>query len=204
MFANRVKPQTDHRISPDHYENLAQQISDLRGIQMKSRHEVLGTRYRENPDAAVIRDRARTNSGTVPADHPVHTELTFGHGQPVSLPVGIHQAVGGECDFPNPGDILCGAIAACLDSTLRIMANRVGVKLKSLSVEVSGRVDVRGTLRVARDVPVGFQAFDIVVDIVPRGFVPGKLIDKLLRAAEASCVVLQSLRQSPEIGVRRK
>jgi uncharacterized OsmC-like protein len=119
------------------------------------------------------------------------------------MPVGVHMAVGGDSDQPTPGDILCGAIAACLDSTLRIVANRVGVRLKTLSVHASGRVDVRGTLRVDKNVPVAFSHFDVTVDIKAAGFIPGKMLDKLLRAAEKSCIVIQTLKNGPEITVSR-
>jgi uncharacterized OsmC-like protein len=117
------------------------------------------------------------------------------------MPVGIHTAVGGECDYPNPGDILCGAIAACLDSTIRVVANRVGVRLKELSVEVNGMVDVRGTLRVDRKVPVGFQKFEIDVSIKAAGLVPKMILNKIVKGAESSCVVLQTLRNPPEISL---
>lgn len=71
---------------------------------------------------------------------------------------GIHRAVGGYHDAPNPGDILCAALASCLDSTIRIIADRLGITLTSLEVDVTAEVDVRGTLVVNRDIPVGFQA----------------------------------------------
>ena len=184
---------------PEFQENVAAR----RGLRMKSRHEPLNQQYRERPETATITDGAKTTSQSVPTDDPIHTEVSFGTHNPISLPVGIHQAVGGDCDFPNPGDVLCGAIAGCLDSTIRIMANRVGLKIKTLSVDVKAKVDVRGTLRVKRDVPVGFQAFDINVTLKPKGFVPGKMLDKLIRAAEEGCVVLQTLKNTPTIDINR-
>lgn len=185
------------------FPEFLERVAATRGISMKDRHEPLYARYKTEPDAAKIYDGAGTSCDTVPTDSPFYTEINFGRHNPISLPVGIHSAVGGESDFPNPGDILCGAIAGCLDSTIRIMASRVGVKLKKLKVDVTGHVDVRGTLRAEKNVPVGFQQFDIAVTIKPRGFVPGKMLDKLIRAAEYSCVVIQSLRDCPEINVYR-
>lgn len=60
-------------------------------------------------------------------------------------------------DAPNPGDMLCGALAACMDSTIRKVADHLGVTLTSLEVKVAAEVDVRGCLAVDRKVPVGFQ-----------------------------------------------
>jgi hypothetical protein len=37
---------------------------------------------------------------------------------------GTHTAVGGESDYPVPGELLCAAVASCLDSTIRTIANR--------------------------------------------------------------------------------
>ena len=201
MF-NAKKLRNNHESTLQHLPEFLEQATAIRGAQMKDRQEPLYARYKADPYTAMICDGARTSSDTVSADSPIYTEINFGVHNPISLPTGIHSAVGGESDFPNPGDILCGAIAGCLDSTIRIMANRVGVKLKKLKVEVNGHVDVRGTLRAERDVPVGFQRFDVAVTIKPRGFVPAKMLDKLVRAAEYSCVVIQSLRNCPEIDIQ--
>lgn len=172
-------------------------------VKMKDRQDPLCERYISEPDAAAVVDFAKTSSQEIAASSPLYSEVIFGKSNPVSVPVAVHVAVGGDGDYPVPGDILCGAIAACLDSTIRIIANRVGVRLKKLEVTVRGKVDVRGTLRVSDTVPVAFQSFDIEVAIKPAGFVPGKMLDKLLRAAEHSCVVLQSLRSRPVISVSR-
>jgi uncharacterized OsmC-like protein len=186
-----------------HYSGILERSQTNLTIKMKERQDPLCERYVNEPDAAAIVDFARTSSEKIAATIPLYTEISFGKHKPISIPVGVHPAVGGEGECPVPGDILCGAIAACLDSTIRIIANRVGVRLKKLEVTVRGSVDVRGTLRVDDSVPVAFQSFDIEVAMKPAGFVPGKMLDKLLRAAEYSCVVLQSLREMPAISVSR-
>ena len=55
----------------------------------------------------------------------------FGTGIPASQRIGIHTAVGGNCDFPNPGELLSAALAGCLDTTVRIIANRLGIPVIS-------------------------------------------------------------------------
>lgn len=70
---------------------------------------------------------------------------------------GIHRAVGGDHDYPNPGDLLSAALAACFDSTLRMVADHLGVRLQFVEVKVEVECDVRGCLMVERSVPVGFQ-----------------------------------------------
>lgn len=172
-------------------------------VNMKKRQQPLMDEYKQNPKHAVVLDYARTSSEWTAADNPLETSVLFDKSD-FTNPIGVHTAVGGESDNPTPGDVLCGAIACCLDSTIRIIANRFNLSLKTLSVEVTGKVDVRGTLRVDQEVPVAFQTFDVVVDIKPKGFIPAKFIDKLLAGAERSCIVIQSLRGNCDISVRRK
>ena len=57
----------------------------------------------------------------------------------VRVPVGVHRAVGGLHDAPTPGDLLCAALAACQDSTFRMIANLMNIELEDLTVDVTGR-----------------------------------------------------------------
>jgi hypothetical protein len=66
------------------------------------------------------------------------------------------------------------------------------------------RVDVRGTLRMDRSVPVGFQGADIRVRMSGAQGVTEAQLDMLIRAAEQSCVLLQTLRHPPEYCVKRE
>jgi uncharacterized OsmC-like protein len=172
-------------------------------VSMKERQLPLTDRYKLVDDAAIVIDSARTSSADVPASHPLQTVVTICDENPEKMPVGVHEKVGGDSDYPTPGDILCGAIAACLDSTIRVVCNRVNIKLKHLEVEVLGTVDVRGTLRVSRSVPVAFQKFDVTVTMKASALVPGKVLDKILKGAEHSCIVIQTVRQGAEVTVTR-
>lgn len=116
-----------------------------------------------------------------------------------TMPVGVHSALGGVHDAPTPGDILCAALAACQDSSVRMVANLLGVQLEFLEVSVSGDVDVRGTMMVDRTVPVGFQAMRCNVQMRVKAGTDPRLVGKLEAAAEQSCVVLQTLRAPPRI-----
>jgi uncharacterized OsmC-like protein len=117
----------------------------------------------------------------------------------VPLHFGIHSAVGGYHDAPNPGDMLCAALAACMDSTLRIIADHLGVTLTSLEVLVVADIDVRGTLLVDRKVPVGFQKMRSRIDIQAAEVTDPRLLEKLVAAAEYSCVNLQTLRSGVSV-----
>lgn len=150
--------------------------------------------YRKHPEEAMIQDGARTHQTRYGPSDPFHSDLEIGLGYGVTMPIGVHRALGGLHDFPNPGDVLCSALAACADSTIRQIAGQLDVEIKSLSVTVKGDVDVRGTLCVSQDVPVGFQQMRVSVELELAEGTPQRLATKLLQAAEYCCVVLQTLR----------
>ena len=156
------------------------------------RQEPLRQRYRVAPDEARITDRGEATGG-VTLD-PFHGVVVAGQGQEEGWRIGIHRAVGGFHDLPNPGDVLCAALAGCLDTTLRILAARLRIPLDGLTVVVTGDVDVRGTLAVSDDVAVGFQGLRCRVEIEAGDEVPAAAVRRLVAAAERACVVLQTLR----------
>ena len=164
---------------------------------VRAAQQPLRQQYVKDPGAAMVLDRARTTHPD-PND-PFHTVVEPMPGCGVSAPVGVHQALGGLHDAPTPGDILCAALAACADSTIRMVANLLGVELEHLEVSVGADVDVRGTMMVARDVPVGFQAMRCQVELRAKAGTSPALLGRLKAAAEHSCVVLQTLRQPPPV-----
>lgn len=155
--------------------------------------------YKETPTLAMVTDHART-CGADPAD-PFHSAVAPMDGCGVFIPVGVHRAVGGLHDAPTPGDLLCAALAACQDSAVRMVANRLGVEILSLQVRVSAQVDVRGTLGI-EDVPVGFQSMTCDIDLTVREGTPDKLLKSLQLAAQRCCVVQQTLYHPPPVTTR--
>lgn len=159
---------------------------------VKQRQDPLRDRYRMEPEEAWIVDGAGTVQGG--SDDPFHSTVAPGQGYGTLWRVGIHRAVGGYHDQPNPGDILCAALASCLDSTLRMIADRLEIPIAFLVVTARAEVDVRGTLLVDRDIAVGFQQMKCQVHLETADGVPPEKVKMLLMAAEHSCVVLETLR----------
>ena len=158
-----------------------------------SRQDPLRERYRTAPAEALITDCACT---LYDADRDAfHGQvMPGGHRREAVFDFGIHEAVGGYHDQANPGDLLCAALASCLDSTLRMIAERMEIEVQDLKVDVRAKVDVRGTLAVNRDVPVGFRSMHCGLFLQVAPGTPGRAVDRLLEATERSCVVLQTLR----------
>lgn len=177
-------------------------MTETTPVCMKQRQAPLRSQYVTDPGEAWITDSAATSCHEVDTAQAIHGQVTFGDGTPATLNTGIRRAIGGNSDLPNPGEILAAALATCLDSTIRIIANLMGVRLTHLEVRTDLKVDVRGTLMVNRTVPVGFQDVQVRITMSSEGASDAQL-DMLLKAAEKSCVVLQTLRDPPAIAVSR-
>src|SRR6266487_6017596 len=109
--------------------------------EVRDRQRPLRALYREQPTEAMSAKWARTSSATIAIGDPFHGEVEVGCGYGATFRYGLDRKVGGLHDLANPGDLLCATLAACLDSTIRMIADLLAVELEDLSVEVSGDVD---------------------------------------------------------------
>ena len=159
----------------------------------------LRRQYKAEPAAAMVTDHAVT-TGQPPQD-PFHNQVMPLPRTNVVVPVSIHSALGGPYDAPTSGDILCAALACCQDGTTRVVADLLGIAIESISVEVKGDVDVRGTLAVDPSVPVGFQAMRCTVRLRVTPGPSARLLDKLREQSERSCVIVQTLQHPPKVDV---
>ncbi len=100
------------------------------------------------------------------------------------------------------GDMLLEALVACAGVTLGAVATALGLELRDAKIRAEGDLDFRGTLGVAKEVPVGFDKirleFELATDASP------EQVATLLRLTERYCVVFQTLRQPPEIAVKHR
>ncbi|MGI9284363.1 MAG: OsmC family protein [Pseudomonadales bacterium] len=163
---------------------------------MFDRQAPLAELYSRDPKQAWVTDAACTSSDHVPVQDPLHGHVTAGGNE---IPIALHKAVGGDGDGPVPGDILCAALSTCFDSCIRVIANRLGIQLEKLAVTTTAEVDVRGTLCLDSAVPVGFQKMHVSVDLVAAPDTDANLLQALLQTSEACCVVMQTLRSTPDV-----
>jgi uncharacterized OsmC-like protein len=166
--------------------------------EVSQRQKRLNEVYKSNPSLAMITDSSEVTGANL--HDPFRSSVSISDDFQVPFKTGIHRAVGGDHDFPNPGDILCGALAICFETTLRMISNRLNIELSETRVKASARVDVRGTLMIDRSVPVGFQSMHLDVVVISQD--PNqKIMNILLRAAEESCIVYQTLKQGIPITI---
>ncbi len=162
------------------------------------RQAPLQARFVDHPNEAVAVKRVRTGGSS---RDPLHGSVL-----PTGFPgsrwdFGIDSKVGGYDDLPNPGHLLCAALAACLDSTIRMLADRVGIELEGMRVDVTGRVDVRGCLAVDRSIRSGFREIGCAVELAADSRVDPRRMSALVEQAERLCVTLDTLREGVPVAV---
>ena len=114
-----------------------------------------------------------------------------------------HTGVGGAGTAACSGDLLLGSLAACAQVTCQLVATALGIPFNHISTEVTGTLDLAGTLGINKEVAVGFQSIALSFDIDAPEATPEQL-ETLKAKTEQYCVVMQTLRQPPEISTEWK
>jgi uncharacterized OsmC-like protein len=154
----------------------------------------LKQRYRDEPGAALVTLSA---TGTLDAAT-VTCRVETGRAL---VEAGLHPATGGSGLQACSGDMLLEALVACAGVTLRAVATALEIPIRGGRLRAEGDLDFRGTLGVAKDAPVGFQAIRLSVDLDTDA--GPEQLDRLLALTERYCVVLQTLRQPLKLSLHR-
>lgn len=157
---------------------------------LKEMQTPLKAKYREDPSAALVTLEAESG---LDADG-IACSIAVG-GKLAAA--GLHPATGGSGEELCSGNMLLEALAACAGVTLRAVATAKGLALKGGTVKVEGDLDFRGTLGLDRTTPVGFKTIRMRFDLETDA--PAAEVDEVIKLAERYCVVLQTLRTTPEI-----
>jgi len=161
---------------------------DLRSLQ-----KPLKDRYRADPSASRITLRAEgSQTGT-----PISCSVDIGRAVYAAE---AHTGVGGAGTAACSGDLLLGAIAACAQVTCQMVSTAMGVPVKSIRVAVEGDMDLRGTLGMSKEVPVGFEAIRVHFDIDAPDATQEQ-VHALREKTEQYCVVMQTLTTPPRLEV---
>ena len=160
--------------------------------ELRSLQAPLKARYREDPSAAVVTLKASGRLGEEAVVCSVQTGRAL-------LEAGLHPATGGDGLSLCSGDMLLEALVACAGVTLKAVATALGIKLQAGVVRAEGDLDFRGTLGVAKDAPVGFSAIRLEFELDTDA--TAEQIEKLISLTERYCVVYQTLRSAPPVGI---
>jgi len=159
---------------------------DLRSIQ-----KPLKEKYRSDPTSSRITLRAQGAQ----SDSPIACSVEVGQKL---VDAQAHSGVGGSGTAACSRDLLLGALAACAQLTCQLVAAAMGIPIERIRVDVEGEMDLRGTLGISKDVPVGFQHIHTRFDINAPQATPEQLA-ALKEKTEQYCVVMQTLVQPPPI-----
>ncbi len=160
---------------------------------LRSMQAPLKARYQADAQAARITLKA---SGTLDESR-IACKVETGRALAVA---GLHPATGGSGLELCSGDLLLEALVACAGVTLSAVATALEIPVRSATVAAEGDLDFRGTLGVAKEVPVGFLA--IRLSLAVDSDAPQEKLDQLLRLTERYCVVYQTIRGGVPIEAR--
>jgi uncharacterized OsmC-like protein len=164
----------------------------------RDRQRALKNAYRDNP--ALARQVSAVYSVTPDNAGTGKVRIAIENEGGISIDIGAHSSVGGTEDTGCSGDYFLASLAACYEITLRLVAAASRIELHKVALRVEGDWDARGTLGMAQDVPVGFTALRIIVDVDASG--PEDRIATLPALTERYCVVSQTLKQPPQVEIR--
>ncbi len=162
--------------------------------ELRATQNPLKSKYREQPHAALITLRAEGNAG-----QGVTCQLSTGKSLATA---GLHPSTGGSGLQVCAGDMLLEALVACAGVTLTAVATSLGIALRGARIAAEGDLDVRGTLSVSKDVPVGIQRIRLRFKLDTEA--SNDQLDTLIRLTERYCVVFQTLKSPPEITIARE
>lgn len=168
-----------------------QQESEEIAVNLKSVQKPLKEQYRNDPNSSRITLRAKGCQ----TDTPVACSVDIGRAL---YSAQAHTGVGGAGTAACSGDLLLGALAACAQITCQMVATAMGIPTQHIEVTVEGDLDLRGTLGISKEVPVGFQSIQLRFHIVAPEATPEQLRG-LREKTEQYCVVMQTLLQPPRL-----
>ena len=155
----------------------------------------LKERYKGEPKSAFITLKAK---GTLDDAH-IACKVETGSALAVA---GLHPAAGGSGLELCSGDMLLQALVACAGVTLKSVATAIEVPLTQGLVQAEGDLDVRGTLGIDKEAPVGFAEIRLRFEVETDA--PQDKLNLLSKLTERYCVVYQTIKNGPKVSVSLK
>jgi uncharacterized OsmC-like protein len=163
-------------------------------MDIRSLQKPLKEQYRRDPASSRITLTAKGGQ----TDTPLSCSVDIGRAL---YQAEAHKGVGGTGTAACSGDLLLGALAACAQLTCQLVATAMGVPTLHIEVTVSGEMDLKGTLGIAKDVAVGFEEIRVQFNVDAPQATPEQL-QALQEKTEQYCVVLQTMLRPPRIETR--
>jgi uncharacterized OsmC-like protein len=160
-------------------------------MDLRERQRPLKDGYRERPEDARITLSARGSE----AGEAVACSVDLGR---LVQEAEAHAGVGGPGTGACSGDLLLGALAACAQITCQMVAAATGIEAERIEAVAEGEIDLRGTLGIDRNAPVGFESIRLRLEVEAPDATAEEL-EGLHARTERYCTVLQTLLDPPPI-----
>ena len=160
--------------------------------ELRAMQAPLKTRYKEEPQAALITLRAKGKLGDQSLTCKVETGKAL-------VEAGLHPATGGDGLSACSGDMLLEALVACAGVTLKAVATAIDIPIKNGIVVAEGDLDFCGTLGVSKESKVGFSAIRLRFELNTDA--SDEQLATLLKLTERYCVIYQTLCNPPKVEV---
>jgi uncharacterized OsmC-like protein len=161
----------------------------MKSEELKIIQAPLKEKYREQPESATITLKASGKIG-----EGISCKIETGRAL---VEAGLHKATGGSGMLACSGDLLLEALVACAGVTLQAIATAIGVEITKGTVNAEGDLDFRGTLGVAKDVPVGFISIRLSFNLETNA--TDEQMQSLAKLTERYCVVYQTLTKGVQV-----
>jgi uncharacterized OsmC-like protein len=160
---------------------------------LRALQDPIKARYTANPTRARVVLAARGALGN---------EVTFIVDGNKPTHAGLHPAVGGTGQQACPGEMMLSALLACAGVTMAAVATYLGIKIAAGAARAEGELDLRGTLGLSDDVPVGFQSITLTFDLDTAA--SDEQLKTLAAMTEQYCVVARTLEKPPRFCISRR
>lgn len=99
--------------------------------------------------------------------------------------------LGGGDEGMNPVELITAALGTCQEIMYAAYASVMDIKLDAVSVDVKGRVDLRGLFGMDEAIPAGYSAISYTTNISSQE--DDEKIEQLVKTVESHCPVLDTL-----------
>jgi len=154
--------------------------------QLRAMQAPIKARFRENPASA---QTVLVATGELDREQCI-CRIPTGRG-PVTE-AGLHELTGGDGRWACSALMLLEALIGCAGTTACVVSTAMGIEFTGGTIRAEGDIDFRGTMGVSREVPVGFTAIRIMVELQTPA--DDASLSKLQELTDRYCVVAQSLR----------
>lgn len=144
-----------------------------------------------------LREQLREAAAPSPVSFAAETRLVDGFKtaaqvRQFNLTVDEPPQLGGTDAGPNPVELVLAALGTCQEIVYATYGRLLGVPIDSLSIRVTGDLDLRGFLGAA-EVPAGYRAVDF--DVAIESPASPQEVARLVETVNRRCPVLDILRR---------